>query len=101
VTQQKNPIWSLVTYLGLPLLEVRSGYQKACRRCIWQEAVQWALDMSMTAMTNAWNRSKVIAVEDIGPADPRAIELIFFCENEAKSSGQPPLEQLRWMARAA
>jgi hypothetical protein len=86
VTNPKRSVFLLVTHLGINYAEVASAYQKACRRGHVKEAMQWGIDMFMSgssATTNTWNRTKVIAVEDIGPADPQVIWLVNFCENQS------------------
>ena len=56
--------------------EVSSACQKAVRRGYSLETVQWAMELFWTnrhRRTNIWNRCLVMAVEDIGPADPSVV----------------------------
>lgn len=98
----KRSVFLLETHLGLKYAEVSSAYQKACRRGYLKEAMQWAVDMFLcgtkAARTNTWNRSKVIAVEDVGPADPFVIWLVYYCEKQTQDNIEAGLF---WIAVAA
>jgi len=107
VTNPKRSVFLLVTHLGLAYAEVSSALQKSCRRGLAKEAVQWALDMYLSgssAHTNTWNRSLVIAVEDVGPADPQLIWLVMFCQTQATAAtatGSSGDAVYLWLATAA
>jgi len=70
---------SLLTPNGFIFQEAKSALQKAERRANGGEAIQWAFEMYETntgndgPKTNLTNRLLVIALEDIGPAEPFAI----------------------------
>src|SRR3972149_10980081 len=67
---------AMKTYNYFDPADVSSAYQKAVRRGFNSDAIQWALELFYTNQnrrTNIWNRSLVISVEDIGPADPSVI----------------------------
>ena len=64
------------TYSAFPSDEASSAAQKAVRRGYTLEAIQWFLELFWSSphrRTNIWNRALVMAVEDIGPADPLMI----------------------------
>ena len=81
IENTKSPAYSVVpTYSGFQSDEVKSAMQKAIRRGFLYDACQWALEMFRTGPTlrsNVWNRLIIIAVEDIGPADPLAMIKIY------------------------
>jgi len=59
---------------GYSVDEVSSALQKSIRRGYEESALYWGYEMMMspnkTHHSQLWNRLKVIASEDIGPADP-------------------------------
>ncbi len=73
-TSQKG--YPVKTYSGFQSDEVSSAFQKAVRRGNEVEAIQWALELFWTNLsqrTHIWNRSLTVAVEDIGVSDPYLI----------------------------
>jgi len=77
-----RPDWIMSkSYSNFPYDECSSSFQKAVRRGYPLEAMQWSLEMFWTgaksARSNTWNRCMVMAVEDIGPADPWLIVKIY------------------------
>lgn len=84
-----NPVKSLrdaKSYSYFCISEASSAAQKAVRRGRWKEAIQWFLEMFYAGgdgeeggpvRTNIWNRALVMAVEDIGPANPLLILKIY------------------------
>src|SRR3972149_3112598 len=72
---------AMKTYNYFDPADVSSAYQKAVRRGFNSDAIQWALELFWTnrnRRTNIWNRSLVISVEDIGPANPLAILQVLY-----------------------
>ena len=64
-------LYKVTTVNGHLLAEVVSALQKAIRRCQVDDALYWAVDMYLTGYDEyCWKRLKVIASEDIGPAEP-------------------------------
>ena len=75
----EDPWASVTTSTGLPADEVISTLQKSIRRGEVRAAVLCALDLSATSTeldTYLWDRLHVIAVEDVGFAQPAAIATI-------------------------
>jgi len=91
---------SLLTPNGFSFQEAKSALQKAIRRARPEEAVQWAFEMFSTdtgnnsAKTNLTNRLLVMALEDIGPAEPYAI-LVCQLLVDTISSKDPNIEEWR------
>lgn len=55
--------------------QVSSAAQKACRRSLWPEMLQWSLELHDTGQcwsTNLWNRLMIMSVEDISMGHPTA-----------------------------
>lgn len=75
---------------GYPLDEVTSALQKCIRRGLEEEALYWALELSEGGYGQyLWRRLMVIAAEDVGIADPRALILTtvgWLATKEATSS---------------
>ena len=64
-------LYKVTTVNGHLLAEVVSALQKAIRRCQVDDALYWAVDMYLTGYDEyCWKRLKVIASEDVGPAEP-------------------------------
>jgi hypothetical protein len=65
---------------GYAVDEVASAVQKCIRRGLEEDALYWAYEMmgspNKAHHTQLWNRLKVIASEDVGPADPNIPILI-------------------------
>lgn len=64
------------SYSGFPPPVCVSALQKAIRRGFMLDAFQWGLELFRTGphlRSNVWNRLLIIAIEDIGIADPMAI----------------------------
>nr|QBK92833.1 MAG: uncharacterized protein LCPAC401_04710 [Pithovirus LCPAC401] len=77
--QGKRSIFALKTLHGFEFSEASSSLQKAIRRGHWKDALQWAIEMSQVPVqgrSNLFNRLYIIAVEDIGPADPKQFLII-------------------------
>lgn len=55
---------------GYDHYELLSALQKCVRRGLEYEAVHFAVELEEFNPTMLWNRLKIIASEDIGPADP-------------------------------
>lgn len=75
LTQSNN----FQTYSGFSTDEVVSAAQKSIRRA-WPEAYQWFLEMfwsGAAGRTRIWNRALIMAVEDVGPANPQCLLQIF------------------------
>ncbi len=69
------------TWNGFNSADASSAYQKAVRRGFGSDAVQWALELfwaNRNRRTNVWNRSLVMAVEDIGPASSLVVLQVFY-----------------------
>lgn len=78
---KNNVGMNIPTYSYFNSDEVSSAAQKAVRRGFYSEAIQWFLELYFTSnhrRTNIWNRALVMAVEDIGPADPLMILKIYY-----------------------
>jgi replication-associated recombination protein RarA len=52
------------------ILELCSAVQKCIRRGLEEDALRFALELETLNKTALWNRLKIIASEDIGPANP-------------------------------
>ncbi|MGD6852304.1 MAG: hypothetical protein ACQCN6_09625 [Candidatus Bathyarchaeia archaeon] len=61
---------------GFDHYELLSALQKCVRRGMEYEAVHFAVELEEFNPTMLWNRLKVIAAEDIGPANPQMPILI-------------------------
>jgi replication-associated recombination protein RarA len=61
---------------GYDPFEVLSALQKEIRRGNEYEAVYWATELVTTNPNMLWKRLRIIASEDIGPADPTATIVI-------------------------
>ncbi|MCW3999880.1 MAG: hypothetical protein NWE93_06550 [Candidatus Bathyarchaeota archaeon] len=61
---------------GYDHYELLSALQKCIRRGMEYEAAHFALELEEFNPTMLWNRLKIIAAEDIGPADPTMSLLI-------------------------
>ncbi len=55
---------------GYDHYELLSAMQKCIRRALEYEAVHFAVELEEFNPTMLWNRLKIIACEDIGPANP-------------------------------
>lgn len=56
---------------GHKLGEVASALQKCIRRGLADDALYWATELDLAGYTEyVWKRLRIIASEDIGPADP-------------------------------
>lgn len=64
---------SLTTPGGHIIGEVASALQKCIRRGLADDALYWATELDLAGYTEyVWKRLRIIASEDIGPADPHA-----------------------------
>lgn len=61
---------------GYDPFEVLSALQKEIRRGNEYEAVYWATELATTNPQMLWKRLRIIASEDVGPADPVATMVI-------------------------
>ncbi len=61
---------------GYDHYELLSALQKCVRRGLEYEAVHFAVELEEFNPTMLWNRLKIIASEDIGPANPTAVLLM-------------------------
>lgn len=80
-TKQKAGVYALRTSDYIPFDLAKSALQKAIRRRNADEAVYWTISMFQTVpkgVSNLWNRLLVISVEDVGPAYPNAISLVYW-----------------------
>ena len=68
------------TARGYDPWEVTSALQKCVRRGDEQQATYWAAELETFNDLMLWNRLKVIASEDIGPANPTATLVIDILE---------------------
>lgn len=68
----KEVINIIQTSQGYDIFEVLSALQKCIRRGDEQQAVYWAAILEPFNAKMVWNRLRVIASEDIGPANPMA-----------------------------
>jgi hypothetical protein len=70
------------SYNYYPWDEVLSALQKAVRRGWLYDAVYWAMEAFFSGLgatlTNAWNRLLVMALEDVGAANPSLLPLIVY-----------------------
>ena len=58
---------------GHKIGEVASALQKCIRRGLADDALYWATELDLAGYTEyVWKRLRIIASEDIGPADPHA-----------------------------
>ena len=64
------------TSRGYDPFEVLSALQKEIRRGNEFEAVYWATELATSNPNMVWKRLKIIASEDIGPADPTATIMV-------------------------
>jgi replication-associated recombination protein RarA len=85
---------SIQTKKGYDMFEVSSALQKSIRRGMEKEALYWAHELVQSNYHNyLWKRLAIVAVEDIGPADPDAIVRVmamkqaFYDEKENKGGG--------------
>jgi replication-associated recombination protein RarA len=82
----------MLTAHGYAVDEVASAVQKCIRRGYEEQALYWSFEMMQSPNkshhSQLWNRLKVIASEDIGPADPAMPILIdvLFRNWQAKKS---------------
>ena len=70
------------TQRGYDYKELLSALQKDVRRGNIYEAMFWAVELESFNPTALWNRLRVIASEDIGPANPIASLVIDVLEKE-------------------
>ena len=90
---------SLLTASGFSYQEAKSALQKAVRRARPSEAAMWAFEMfstplaSTAAKTNVTNRLLVMAIEDIGPAQPWAILACHTLMDQIWKQKEPPADQ--------
>ena len=61
---------------GYDHYELLSALQKCIRRGMEYEAVHFAMELEEFNPSMLWNRLKVIAAEDIGPANPQMTGLV-------------------------
>jgi len=77
----KQSLRAARSYNCYPFDQVISAVQKSVRRGWVYDAVYWALEAFFAGVgatrTNIWNRLLVMSVEDIGPANPLLLPLIF------------------------
>lgn len=56
---------------GYTMDECSSAFQKSIRRSLVDDALFWGTEMELSGYGNyVWKRLRIIATEDIGPADP-------------------------------
>ena len=64
----------VLTVNGFDMFEVVSAMQKSIRRCKEDDALYWGVEMFESGFVSyAWKRLIIIAMEDVGMADPNAI----------------------------
>jgi replication-associated recombination protein RarA len=64
-------LYKVTTVNGHLLPEVVSALQKCIRRGQVDDALYWAVDMYLTGYDEyAWKRLRIMASEDVGPAEP-------------------------------
>src|SRR2546421_3982133 len=64
-------LYKVTTVNGHLLPEVVSALQKCIRRGLVDDALYWAVDMYLTGYDEyAWKRLRIMASEDVGPAEP-------------------------------
>lgn len=83
--------------------KVSSAFQKAVRRALPEEAVQWALEMFWTGgamRTNIWNRALVCAVEDVGPGDVAALPYVWQLYKQGRDNPLALATAVACLARA-
>jgi replication-associated recombination protein RarA len=72
--------------------EVASAVQKCIRRGLEEDALYWGYEMMASPnpshRTHLWNRLKVIASEDVGPACPW-MPILIDSQPQARSSVRP------------
>ncbi|MGD6805606.1 MAG: hypothetical protein ACQCN4_01435 [Candidatus Bathyarchaeia archaeon] len=82
---------------GYDHYELLSALQKCIRRGMEYEAVHFAVELEEFNPTMLWNRLKVIASEDIGPANPLMPVLVdvmqknYLAEKSKLAEGNPSL----------
>src|SRR5437764_5397212 len=65
-------LYKVTTVNGHLLPEVVSALQKCIRRGRVDDALYWATDMYLTGYDEyCWKRLRIMASEDVGPAEPR------------------------------
>lgn len=67
--------------------EALSALQKCIRRGLEEDAVIFAMELEAFNKTALWNRLKVIASEDIGPANPASVLLVAELEKQYQKAG--------------
>jgi replication-associated recombination protein RarA len=64
-------LYKVTTVNRHSLPEVVSALQKCIRRGLVDDALYWAVDMSLTGYDEyCWKRLRIMASEDVGPAEP-------------------------------
>ncbi len=95
---------SWTTVNGYETSEVVSALQKMIRRGQEAEALYWASELMASGEDyRMWRRLMVIAAEDIGLADPMAMQLVTACNSAARLSKEwnIPFLAIMYMCRAA
>ena len=81
-------LYKVTTVNGHLLPEVVSALQKCIRRGQVDDALYWAVDMYLTGYDEyAWKRLRIIASEDVGPAEPNlpaTIEALYHTYTDLK-----------------
>ena len=79
IERPEHSIPDAMSYNYFPYSQVSSALQKSIRRCEWPEAAFWAMEAFRTGprcATNIVRRLYIMAVEDIGPANPSLVVFI-------------------------
>ena len=66
-----------------------SAMQKSIRRCKFEEACQWALElawMGPLSLSNMWSRLLIVALEDTSPSDYMTILQVYYLFQQDKNS---------------
>jgi replication-associated recombination protein RarA len=81
-------LYKVTTVNGHLLPEVVSALQKCIRRGLVDDALYWAVDMYLTGYDEyAWKRLRIMASEDVGPAEPNlpaTIEALYHTYSDLK-----------------
>ena len=81
-------LYKVTTVNGHLLPEVVSALQKCIRRGQVDDALYWAVDMYLTGYDEyAWKRLRIMASEDVGPAEPNlpaTIEALYHTYTDLK-----------------
>ena len=81
-------LYKVTTVNGHLLPEVVSALQKCIRRGQVDDALYWAVDMYLTGYDEyAWKRLRIMASEDVGPAEPNlpaTIEALYHAYTDLK-----------------